>query len=234
MIASAVAAEITILQVLLISNCILFSLPHCFPGRPSKTAMRFHEKLLLALAASAVMIIANPIDTQAAEQARVTDNLPRYHTIGASSRFHRRAEREITPKMISKSFGKGPEACDDFLNPSQECQKAIEASMQKDEKDGDNLVGIAGGKLKYAWSSGCEAHYKKIERAAYDAWDLSDTAIEDVSDPDLTPIWNTWMGPDHTDYKGRIIGSWHCYPPFLNISHLCLSLFSITPLRYIV
>lgn len=112
---------------------------------------------------------------------------------------------ELTEQMVSEHMGQGPEECDDFLNPSEECQKAVDVSMERD--DDDDFVGIAGGKLKYSWYSGCESvNKKKLEQAAYDAYVLSSNAIEDSSSEELTPIWNTWMGPDHRDYKGRVIG----------------------------
>lgn len=156
--------------------------------------MRFHESLLLVLAACSGLGIANPVALR----------IPRH----VNRAFHRRADKELTPEMMAKHIGLGPEECDDLMNPSDECKKAIEKSMKEDEQNGDDFIGIAGGKLKYSWSSGCESvNKKKLDRTAYDAWDLSDTAIEEVSDEKVTPIWNTWMGPDHKDFKGRIIGS---------------------------
>lgn len=156
--------------------------------------MRFYDSLVLVLAACSCLGMANPVAPR-----------PLRHVNRA---VHRRADKELTPETMAEHIGLGPEECDDSMNPSDECKKAIEKSMKEDEQNGDDFVGISGGKLKYSWSSGCEGvNKKKLDRTAYDAWDLSDTAIEDVSDEKLTPIWNTWIGPNYQDFKGRIIGN---------------------------
>lgn len=169
--------------------------------------MVLYQNLLLVLAASPAWVVTNPIAPHSSHASAVVEHHPHLYAKSPSSRNHRRVERQLTPEMLAKSIGQGPRECEDLLNPSEECKKAIADSLKKEEDVGDGFVGIAGGKVKYGWYSGCETVKKSmLVQAAYDAWDLAKTVVDHASDEDMIPIWNTWMGPDHKDYKGRIIG----------------------------
>lgn len=122
-----------------------------------------------------------------------------------------RRDGELTADMIAESIGTGPEECDDFLFPSEDCVSAIQAFREEEEANGD-FVGIAGGKLQFPWNSGCNDYKSVLSQAASDAYVISQGALADPSNAELTLIWNTWFGPDHMDYKGRIIGTSRYYP----------------------
>lgn len=111
---------------------------------------------------------------------------------------------EIDVNTFKENIGKAPEECTDFLNPSRACLEAIKSSI---EDQGDDFVGIAGGRLQYGCCTGCDdSHVSAIATAALGAYTLSYFAKDDPSMAATKQIWETWMGPNYLDFQGRALG----------------------------
>ena len=119
--------------------------------------------------------------------------------------LHRRVD-ELTLEEFAGRIAEGPEECKDFLNPSEECLKAIKRSISIAENNKDNYVALSGGRLIWEPNSGCQSK-EAVVTAAYDAHRLASLTVKYANDERHTPIWNTWMGPNYGEYKNRIVGN---------------------------
>jgi hypothetical protein len=119
---------------------------------------------------------------------------------------------------FKNGFKTAPSSCTDWLKPSQQCVKDLQA-----QPGGVNA--FSGGEIKWDSDHRCDQNQQGMFQTA--AWDAHSLAFNADEEPDgrnakHVALWKTWIGPDFPAQQKRIAGTFElqsCIPTFTHNSH---------------
>jgi hypothetical protein len=104
---------------------------------------------------------------------------------------------------FAAGFNTAPSSCSDFLRPSEQCLKDLQAQP-------GGVTAFSGGELKWDSDHQCNNEQQGVfTTAAYDAFTLArftDREPDPHNYKDIT-IWKTYIGPDFATQQKRIAGT---------------------------